>query len=166
MLMATIRSDSSIPAKCWIAPEIPIAKYTLGRTVLPVWPTWRSFGFHPASTTAREQLTVAPSTSASSSRSLKFSGLPTPRPPDTRILASIMSTVSTTDFTTSRISTYLSSGVNPGLNSSTTAFAPSTLGAFCITPGRTVAIWGRNSGHAIVAMVLPPNAGRVIKSWL
>ena len=27
---------SSIPAKCCIAPEIPIAKYTSGRTVLPV----------------------------------------------------------------------------------------------------------------------------------
>ena len=36
LLIATMMSDSSIPATCWIAPEIPIAKYTCGRTVLPV----------------------------------------------------------------------------------------------------------------------------------
>ena len=158
-------SDSSIPATCWIAPEIPIAKYTLGRTVLPVCPTWRSTGSQPFSTTAREQLTVPPSTSAKSWRSLKFSSLPTPRPPDTKILASAISTVSATDFTTSRISTYLLSGVNPGLYSITSAFAPLIGSIFCITPARTVAICGRLYGHAIVAIVLPPNAGRVIRSW-
>ena len=37
-----------------------------------------------------------PIASARSSRSLKFSALPTPRPPDTRILASMISTVSDT----------------------------------------------------------------------
>ena len=104
--------------------------------------------------------------SASSSRILKFSGLPTPRPPDTRILASMISTVSDTALTTSMISTYLLSGVNPGLYSTTVAFTPSTFGSFCITPGRTVAICGRKSGQAMVAMVLPPNAGRVISNWL
>ena len=35
-----------------------------------------------------------------------------------------------------------------------------------ITPGRTVAICGRLFGQAIVAIVLPPNAGRVMRSWL
>lgn len=60
MLIATMISDSSIPATCWIAPEIPIAKYTLGRTVFPVCPTWISLGCHPLSTTAREQLTYFP----------------------------------------------------------------------------------------------------------
>ena len=39
LLIAMITSDSSIPAKCWIAPEIPQAMYRFGRTVLPVWPT-------------------------------------------------------------------------------------------------------------------------------
>ena len=46
------------------------------------------------------------------------------------------------------------------------ALAPAIGSIFCITPGRTVAICGRLSGHAIVAIVLPPNAGRVINSWL
>ena len=41
-------------------------------------------------------------TSARSSRSLKFSALPTPRPPDTRILASIISATSDTALTTLR----------------------------------------------------------------
>ncbi len=45
--------------------------------------------------------TVPPITSARSSRILKFSALPTPRPPDTRILASMISTVSDTALTTS-----------------------------------------------------------------
>ena len=39
LLMAMMKSDSSIPARCWMAPEIPIAKYKSGRTVLPVCPT-------------------------------------------------------------------------------------------------------------------------------
>ena len=78
----------------------------------------------------------------------------------------MISTVLDTALTTSRISTYLLFFVNPGLNSVTTAFLPASFGAFCITPGRTVAICGRKSGQAMVAMVLPPNAGRVISSWL
>ena len=78
----------------------------------------------------------------------------------------MISTVSESSLTTSRISTYLLSGVNPGLYSITSALAPAIGSIFCITPGRTVAIWGRLSGHAIVAIVLPPNAGRVIRSWL
>ena len=123
-----------------------------------------SFGFQPASTTAREQLTVPPMASASSSRILKFSGLPTPRPPETRIFASMISATLETALTTSMISTYFSLGTNPGLNSSISAFLPASRGSFCITPGRTVAICGRNSGQAIVAIVLPPNAGRVIRS--
>ena len=46
------------------------------------------------------------------------------------------------------------------------AFAPLLRGSFCMTPGRTVAICGRKSGMAMVAMVLPPNAGRVMSSCL
>lgn len=38
-LIATMNSEFSIPAACWIAPEIPHAKYNSGRTVLPVCPT-------------------------------------------------------------------------------------------------------------------------------
>ncbi len=37
--MATITLLSFMPAKCWIAPEIPTAIYRSGATILPVWPT-------------------------------------------------------------------------------------------------------------------------------
>ena len=96
--------------------------------------------YNPGFTTAREHDTCPPSTSARSSRSLKFSAEPTPRPPETRILASMISLISETAFEISRISTYLLFGVNPGLYSITSAFLPATLSSFCITPGRTVAI--------------------------
>ena len=39
LLIAMMISESSIPARCWIAPEMPHAIYRFGRTVLPVWPT-------------------------------------------------------------------------------------------------------------------------------
>src|SRR5690349_5325933 len=43
-------STCFIPARCWIAPEIPIAMYSLQLTaVLPDWPTCRDFGSHPES---------------------------------------------------------------------------------------------------------------------
>jgi hypothetical protein len=29
-----------MPTLCWIAPEIPAARYSFGATVLPVWPIW------------------------------------------------------------------------------------------------------------------------------
>ena len=89
-------------------------------------------------TTAREHDTCPPIAAARSSRILKFSGLPTPRPPDTRILASMISLISDTALTTSLISTYLLSGLNPGLYSITSALAPFLGSIFCITPGRTV----------------------------
>ena len=38
---------------CWIAPEMPAARYSFGATVLPVWPIWPAYGNQPASTTAR-----------------------------------------------------------------------------------------------------------------
>jgi len=38
--MATIVREEDMPARCWMAPEIPMAKYTVGFTTLPVWPTW------------------------------------------------------------------------------------------------------------------------------
>ncbi len=40
LLMATMFFEFFIPTKCWVAPEMPQAKYTVGFTVLPVWPTW------------------------------------------------------------------------------------------------------------------------------
>src|SRR5437588_926983 len=40
LLMATMFLDPFIPTMCWVAPEMPQAMYTVGLTVLPVWPTW------------------------------------------------------------------------------------------------------------------------------
>src|SRR2546425_390030 len=43
-----------MPARCWIAPEMPTAMYSDGLTVFPVCPTWSACARHPASTTARD----------------------------------------------------------------------------------------------------------------
>jgi hypothetical protein len=40
LLMATMFLEPFIPTRCCVAPEIPQATYTVGFTVLPVWPTW------------------------------------------------------------------------------------------------------------------------------
>ena len=45
--MAMILDDWSIPARCWMAPEMPAAMYRRGRTVVPVWPTWDSRPISP-----------------------------------------------------------------------------------------------------------------------
>ena len=109
---------------------------------------------------------VPPSSSASSSSSLKLSGQPMPRPPETSTFASWMSIFSLTFLITSRISTFLRESRFGTSNFSTGHSAPSIGEMRCITPGRTVAICGRWSGQRIVAMMLPPNAGRVIMQVL
>src|SRR2546430_1273592 len=86
--------DVRMPARCWIAPEIPTATYSVGETVFPVWPTWSPCGRQPASTTARDAPTAAlpPNARASSSSSVKFTGSLSPRPPEMTIGASATST--------------------------------------------------------------------------
>ena len=64
--MATITFDDDMPARCWMAPEIPAATYSDGLTTLPVWPTWWECSIQPASTAAREAPTAPPRASASS----------------------------------------------------------------------------------------------------
>ena len=39
LLIATITLESFMPARCWIAPEMPMAMYSWGATTLPVCPT-------------------------------------------------------------------------------------------------------------------------------
>ena len=56
-----------MPAKCWMAPEMPTAMYRSGATTLPVWPTCRSLGTKPASTAARLAPIAAPNSSTSGS---------------------------------------------------------------------------------------------------
>lgn len=41
LLTATMTLESLIPAKCWMAPEIPNAIYNSGATIFPVWPTYK-----------------------------------------------------------------------------------------------------------------------------
>ena len=84
LLIATMTLESFIPAKCWIAPEIPTAIYNSGATTFPVYPTYWSFAAYPASTAALEApIAVFPKALAKSSRILKFSLLPKPLPPET-----------------------------------------------------------------------------------
>src|SRR3984885_15656664 len=59
LLIATMFSEDCIPTLCWMAPEIPAARYSFGETVLPVWPIWAAYGYQPASTTARVAATAA-----------------------------------------------------------------------------------------------------------
>mmetsp|Transcript_43190 Transcript_43190/g.109095 ORF Transcript_43190/g.109095 Transcript_43190/m.109095 type:complete len:201 (+) Transcript_43190:238-840(+) len=66
-----------------MAPLMPTPMYRSGAMILPVWPICQSFGQYPASTAARDAPTPAPTASARSSISLKFSLLLTPRPPAT-----------------------------------------------------------------------------------
>ena len=80
-----------MPARCWMAPEMPLATYRLGDTVLPVWPIWWLWGIQPASVAARDAPTAPPSASASSPTRSKPSALPRPRPPETMIAASVIS---------------------------------------------------------------------------
>ena len=54
-------SELCMPTLCWIAPEIPAARYSFGATVLPVWPICVEYGYQPASTTARVAATAPPS---------------------------------------------------------------------------------------------------------
>src|SRR5882762_948983 len=83
VLTATTVSTCFIPARCWIAPEIPIAMYSLQLTaVLPDWPTCRDFGSHPESAIGREHPSVAPTFVASSRNCSMLSSSPTPRPID------------------------------------------------------------------------------------
>src|SRR6185437_10894014 len=92
LLIATMFSELCMPTLCWIAPEIPAARYSFGATVLPVWPICAAYGYQPASTTARVAATAPPSASARSSHSLKPSAFPRPRPPPTSRSASSMFT--------------------------------------------------------------------------
>ena len=91
---------------------------------------------------------------------MKFSSEPIPLPPATNTLASDISTISLCSLIISTIFVLISLELNFTSTFSTVAsFSPS--GSFSKTPGLTVAICGLWSGHTIVAIKLPPNAGLV-----
>ena len=88
--------------------------------------------------------------------------LPTPRPPDTSTLASVMSIRVFCSFTVFRILTLNFDGSKLTFIFSIVPRRAGSLGFVRITPGRTVDICGRCSLQMIVAIRLPPKAGRVI----
>ena len=126
LLIATIILLSFIPARCWIAPEIPTAIYKSGTTTFPVWPTWWSLLIYPASTAAREAPTAALSLSAMSVISLKLSPLSNPLPPDITTLAVPSSGLS--DFVSSLLRNFEKLGTSTASTFSTWA-EPPVLGA-------------------------------------
>ena len=89
LLTATIVFEVCMPARCWIAPEMPLRRRAGRDTVLPVCPIWKECGIQPESTAAREAPTAAPRESASCSTGSKLP--PVPRPPATTIAASVSS---------------------------------------------------------------------------
>ena len=126
-----------------MAPEMPQAMYSLGPTVLPVWPTWWLWAIHPESTAAREAPTTPPSTSARAFTGSKPSGPPTPRPPDTMISAPSRSTFSVSASLISSSTWVRMSLASTWMSSLTTSALASPGSLFLNTPGRTVPIWGR-----------------------
>ena len=44
LLIATMVRASLMPVRCWMAPEMPMAMYSSGAMILPVWPTCMSLG--------------------------------------------------------------------------------------------------------------------------
>ena len=80
---ATMFLAAIAPTQCWMAPEMPHARYTTGAIRVPVWPTWSRWLRQPLLVTAREQPTTPPSRPASSSSGANASADPTPRPPPT-----------------------------------------------------------------------------------
>ena len=160
VLMAMILLDLSMPARCWMAPEMPAAIYRRGRTVSPVWPTWCSRPISPASTAAREAPTSPPSRLARSRISSNSPAPSTPPPPATITGASFSLTVG---GRSSRLSTCRakSCGWKTGVTASTVPWRAGSGSRRRITPSRTLAICGRVLGLTMVAMMLPPKAGRI-----
>ena len=105
LVIAMITSDSSIPATCWIAPENTDSKVDLRTNSLTGLANLKILRLPAIINNSTGAAYFTAKNFCQIFKDLEVFRLPTPRPPDTRILASIMSTVSVTDLTTSRIST-------------------------------------------------------------
>ncbi len=133
---------------------MPTARYSCGETVLPVWPTWNWCGYQPASVAARDAPTAAPRESASFSISAKFSALPTPRPPETTIDASVSSGRSPRSCTTRSVTwAALAASLTSTLTFSSSAAASAASGAIAL--GRT-ATMGVPTATLDWTMMAPP----------
>lgn len=88
LLIAAITLLSFMPARCWIAPEMPAQRYSSGATFLPVCPTCKLLSAKPLSTAALDAPIAAPKASASGGMILSNSSFDfNPRPPDMTLLA-------------------------------------------------------------------------------
>src|SRR6185312_3540486 len=139
LLITMMVLDVCMPARCWIAPEMPTARYNCGDTVLPVWPTWNWCGYQPASVTAREAPTAAPRASASFSMILKPSSEPVPRPPETTICASDSSGRSPFSAITRSVTLATLAASEAAKETASTAAAPAAASGL-IAFGRTAMI--------------------------
>src|SRR5262249_18715788 len=111
-------------------------------------------GYHPASVAARDAPTAAPSESASPSISAKLSALPTPRPPDTTMAASVSSGRSLRSWVTrSVMCAPLAVSVNSTVTGSSAAAPGDTSGATAF--GRTATI-GMPAVTFDLTMMAPP----------
>ena len=64
LLIAAMTLLSFIPARCWMAPEMPAHRYSCGATFFPVCPTCRLLSANPLSTAALDAPIAAPNASA------------------------------------------------------------------------------------------------------
>src|ERR1700733_10920166 len=157
LLIAMIVFDVCIPARCWIAPEMPTATYSWGETVLPVCPTWNWCGYQPASVTARDAPTAAPRESASFSMMPNPSADPVPRPPETTICASVSSGRSPFSATTRSVILAALAASDAVNATASTAAAPAD-GSGETAFGRT-AMTGGPARTVDCTVIEPPNFG-------
>src|ERR1022692_540706 len=154
LLTTMIVFEVCIPARCWMAPEMPTARYSCGETILPVWPTWNWCGYQPASVAALDAPTAAPSASASFSIRAKFSALPTPRPPETTIEASVSSGRSPPSWTTRSVMRAPFAASVTSVPAGTISAAPGA-GSGVVAFGRTAMI-GRPAVTLEFTTIAPP----------
>ena len=86
--------------------------------------------------------------------------LPTPAPPATMTFAFFRFTLRSARWLSST-STQSRAGSSPPSKRTIWPVRPGSAAPIFMTPSRTVAICGRVSGLTMVAMMLPPKAGRI-----
>ena len=156
LLMATTVSAPAMPAACWMAPEMPQAMYSLGPTVLPVWPIWCAGAASP-----RRRGNVCSRRWRRGRREVAddlepFRGTDTAAAGDDDLRAFEVDGLIADlvdDFDDLRADIFSATWTSSRMM----VACPST-GSLLEHAGRTVPIWGRCSGHWICAIRLPPMA--------
>ncbi len=162
LLIATIVFAAEQPTMCWVAPEIPAARYSAGRVILPVSPTWRDESIQPSSTSGRDAAAIPPRAAASSSTNPKFSCAPRPRPP-----ATITSASSSRGPSARAGSVTLTRSVTPDRSTETAVSdgrvaAPGSATTELASSATTAGVPGATS---YTTRVSPPYAAAVTSMW-